>query len=607
MTIQSGDLSVRVSSTDIMFAAGVPDSIGRIAAETPQTIAVSVDGRETSYAALESASRAIAARLDKRGLGGAVLIAVCLPRSAALVEAVLGIWSTGAAYLALDPAWPDNRLRAIIADAGCAALICDEETAERMLAPADAPVLLIGEQDPDADRSAPVPVRADVLAYVVYTSGSTGAPKGIEITHGNLASLVAWHRDAFGLGAADRVAHIAGLGFDASVWEMWPALCAGATVLPAPEAARTSATLLRDWLVASRITVAFVPTVLAEQLVALEWPAATALRVLLTGGDRLHVFPPAGLPFALVNNYGPSECTVVATSGTVPAARADKGLPDIGWPIAGTYIRLLDPDGEPVADGQPGEIHIGGAGVGRGYRGRPDLTAERFLTDRSGATMFRTGDVGIRQPDGAIAFVGRLDDQVQVRGHRVEPAEIAATISRHPAVATATVVAEDGLVAYLVLGEGAAPSAAEMHEFLAGHLPEAMIPEAFLLLEALPLTANGKLDRAALPPAADCARLAEAAFGAPTTPVEERLVAILAEVIRDRAIGIDDNFFMIGGHSLLGAQLVLRAGDAFGLDLTLRDLFEAPTVRLLGARIEAKVFELVAAMSDEDILARAAE
>jgi hypothetical protein len=222
--------------------------------------------------------------------------------------------------------------------------------------------------------------------------------------------------------------------------------------------------------------------------------------------------------------------------------------------------------------------------------------------------MFRTGDIGVRRPDGEIAFVGRIDDQVQVRGHRVEPAEIAAVLARHPAIATATVISlDDALVAYLVLAEHAAPTAPEIRAFLADHLPDPMIPSAFVTLDALPLTANGKLDRAALPHPDRARRLAEAAIVPPTSPVEQKLVVILSEVIPGRALGIDDNFFMIGGHSLLGAQLVLKASDAFGIELTLRDLFEAPTARMLALRIEAKIFEMVAAMSDEEACLRAAE
>ena len=598
---------------------GVTATITGNCARWPNQIAVEAGTERRSYAALGAGSRRMAARLSREGLAGGVLIAICLPRSPALVEAVLGCWQSGAAFLALDPAWPDNRLRAIIADAACAGLICDGAAGQRSLIAGDRPVLLITDDAPSAESPADVGDRApsggaaDALAYVIYTSGSTGAPKGIELTQGGLASLCAWHIDAFALSATDRVAHVAGLGFDASIWEIWPALCAGATLVQAPDPVRVSAPAMRDWLVASRVTVAFVPTVLAEQLLALDWPEDTALRLLLTGGDRLHVFPPAGLPFALVNNYGPSECTVVATSGIVAPRAEAAGLPSIGTAITGTHVYLLDEAMQPVADGVPGEIYIGGAGVGRGYRGRPDLTAERFLEDpfqpAARARMYRSGDVGMRDAaTGEIAFIDRVDDQVQVRGQRVEPAEIAAAIARHAAIASATVVAHgDELVAYLVLRGEDAPTGVEMRDFLGAELPAAMIPAQFVLLDALPMTANGKLDRSALPPPTAARQLAEAAFGAATTPTEARLTELLSVIIKGRVIGVDDNFFMIGGHSLLGAQLVIRASEAFGIDLSLRDLFEAPSVRQLAVRIETRIFELVAAMSDDDIALRAAE
>jgi amino acid adenylation domain-containing protein len=284
----------------------------------------------------------------------------------------------------------------------------------------------------------PVAVTRDKLAYIIYTSGSTGQPKGVEVTHGNLLNLIFWHRNAFGITADDRASHVAGVGFDASVWEIWPHLTARATVVLVDEQTRTSADLLRDWLVKERITVAFVPTIFAEPMLAQGWPAGTALRYFLTGGEALHRHPPAGLPFTVVNNYGPTECTVVATSGVIPSAAAaeqplsllQSGPPSIGKPIAQTQIRILDGDGRPVAPGQVGEIYIAGAGVARGYRNRPETTAERFLPDSlnpiPGSRMYRTGDLGCLLADGQISFRGRVDSQEQIHGYRVEPDEIVA-------------------------------------------------------------------------------------------------------------------------------------------------------------------------------------
>jgi amino acid adenylation domain-containing protein len=503
----------------------------------------------------------------------------------------------------------DARVPVLVTGTDRAASLCD-----------DARIAVVLERDQAAiDRfpaAAPaVALRNDDLAYIIYTSGSTGEPKGVEITHGNLLNLIDWHRARFGVTAADRAGHVAGLGFDAAVWEIWPYLCAGACVSLASEQVRMSAPLLRSWLVDQEITIAFVPTPLAEPLMTTTWPAGTALRFLLTGGDTLHDHPPPGLPFAVINNYGPTECTVVATSGEVPPRLNGEALPAIGWPIAHTRIHLLDERGDPVPDGAIGEIHIGGAGVGRGYRGRPDLTARSFVPDPfsgvPGARLYRTGDLGERLPDGQIAFHGRLDEQQKIRGHRVEPDEIARTLNRHPLVAASAVLARGGapsdkeLVAYVVPDAAAAPTAEALRRFLAELLPDYMIPARFVQLDALPLTASGKLDRQALPtPTADNA-LDQASYRAPATPTERRLAEIIGALLGTERVGANDNFFLIGGHSLLGTQVLLRAREAFGVDLTLRDLFEAGSVAQLAAVIEDLLIVQLEAMSEDEARRRA--
>jgi len=599
-------------------APTVPDLVTRAAGESPDAIALTAACGALSFAALDGQAGQLAACLRALGVGPDALVGICLDRSFDQIVSVLAVWRAGAAYLPLDPAWPDQRLSGLLGDAGCAALICSADTVDRLGQP-ELPRIIV-----DRDREAiarfpvqpPSPVPAERLAYVIYTSGSTGAPKGVEITHGNLANLVAWHNVAFGVGAADRGAHLAGLGFDAAVWEIWPYLSVGATVSLVPDPARTSGALLRDWLLETGVTIAFAPTALAEQLIAADWPADTRLRVLLTGADTLHKHPPAGLPFALVNNYGPTECTVVATSGIVGLLADESGLPAIGRPIGNTQIHILGADGAPVAAGETGEISIGGASVGRGYRGRPDLTAERFVPDPfsgvPGARLYRTGDLASLRTDGQIAFHGRADDQVKIRGHRIEPGEVARALGGHEAVATSAIVAraddrgEPQLVAYIVFADGRSAGAEEIRAHLADRLPEYMVPGAFARLDALPLTANGKVDFKALPAPDAGNALADSGFAAPTTPAEERLAEILAEVMGRGRVGIDDNFFLLGGHSLLGTQLVLRANEAFGVDLTLRHLFQAPTVRQLAVLIEDLVMQMIEAMSDDEAQLRAA-
>jgi amino acid adenylation domain-containing protein len=579
----------------------------RITANDPATIALRAACGTMTYGDLAVRAGHLATRLRMVGIGPESLVAIWLDRSFDQIVSALAVWMAGGAFLPLDPAWPDARLRMIVGDARCALVIGDADAAVRL--GGSAPQVVAPDQSPIAAATLPA-IASGSLAYVIYTSGSTGTPKGVEITHANLDALIAWHGEAFAVTSADRGSHLAGLGFDAAIWEIWPYLAAGASVSLIGEPARTSGAMLKDWLLAERITVAFAPTALADELIAADWPSNTPLRLLLTGADRLLTHPRPGLPFALVNNYGPTECTVVATSAIVPPGVGADTLPPIGYPIAGTTIHLLDEAGRPVAGGAIGEILIGGAQVARGYRGRPDLTAERFVM-LDGERVYRTGDRGAWLADGQIAYHGRLDDQAKIRGHRIEPEEIASTLRRHPAIAAAAVMARAGddgeahLVAYLV-GAGDLPDGEAMNLWAAERLPDYMVPASFVRLDALPLTANGKIDRAALPPPSPANTLAAAGFAAPETPAEQRLADILGDVLGRGPVGIDDNFFLLGGHSLLGTQVVLRAGDAFGVDLTLRHLFLAPTIRQLALLIEEMVLAMIDAMSDDEARQRAA-
>jgi amino acid adenylation domain-containing protein len=528
------------------------------------------------------------------------------------------VLKAGGAFLPLDPSWPEERIKLLLDDARAPVVITSVSRAEQLAG--ENRVAVAPERDGgiiarfDA-REFSANVKRENLAYVIFTSGSTGEPKGVEVTHGNLLNLIFWHRSAFGITAADRASHLAGLGFDASIWEVWPYLTAGASVSLVSEAPRTSPDLLRKWLIDEKINIAFVPTALAEPMIAAEWPADIALRFLLTGADTLHSYARPNLPFAVVNNYGPTECAVVATSGVVPAQTDISGVPTIGRPIANTQIYLLDENRQPVAPGQIGEIYIGGTSVGREYRNRPQMTAERFLPDPfrsvAGARMYRTGDLGCLLPDGEIAFHGRMDEQEKIRGHRVEPAEIATALNRNPQVASSAVVArsrgkEKQLVAYVVPAESMEPTAAELRDFLTGLLPDYMIPAAFVKLASLPLTTSGKLDRKALPEPSSDNALGTDGYHAPETPTERCLADIVAGVLGADRVGINDNFFLLGGHSLLGTQLVLRARDAFGVELTLLHLFEAQTVGKLAATIERLVMEKLEAMSEEEAQQRIA-
>jgi len=447
------------------------------------------------------------------------------------------------------------------------------------------------------------------LAYVIYTSGSTGSPKGVEITHGSLANLVSWHQQVFSVTPADRASHLAGLGFDAAVWELWPYLACGAGVHLVDDTTRNSPELLQAWLLDQRVTISFVPTPLAERMLFLSWPRETVLRTLLTGGDTLHHYPPSGLPFVFVNNYGPTECTVVATSGPVYPVEHKGSLPAIGSAITNTEIHLLDEELQPVPAGTPGEICIAGASLARGYRNLPNLTAEKFVTNASitANRLYRTGDLGRLLRDGNIAFLGRLDDQIKIRGYRIEPNEIISRLNEHPDVQQSLVLAREfapgdkRLIGYFVPAPGSSPMLGELRDFLSAQLPDFMVPATFVRLDALPLTPNGKVDRGALPAPDDTNTLRDKAFTLPRTDIEKTVGTILADLLGMEQVDVEENFFALGGHSLLGAQLVARVRQTFGIEMPLRVLFEAPTVVGLSAEIEQLLLAKLEAMSEDEV------
>ncbi len=590
--------------TDDILQGRVPLLVSEQAGRAPAKIALVTHAVQLTYSDLNSRASTLAVTLQQFGAGAEIVIGICLPRSAEFVIAALGIMKAGAAYLPLDPAHPAERLQFIARDAGVLLVITNHELGSQFV-DAGIQILEINDVGAEARIADPTsPISSDQLAYVIYTSGSTGQPKGVEVTHANLSHLVAWHLRAFGLTSADRVTFLSGVGFDAAVWDLWPALAAGATICLPNESIRLSAEALRDWLVSERITLSFVPTALAEQLLDLTWPAETALRFLLTGADTLHRYPPPNLPFALVNNYGPTECTVVSTSGIV-APNDHTTLPTLGTPIDRVQIHILDEQQREVPDGGTGEIYIGGAGVARAYRNSASLTAERFLTQKR---LYRTGDLGRRLPNGEIAFLGRLDDQVKIRGHRIELNEINAVLRQHPAVQVSTVIVredspnEKRLVAYVV-PRSCDCDEDDLRETLRRRLPDYMEPGAFVFLPTLPLTPNGKVNRAALRRPVS----PNENYKAPRTPLEETLARIMSEVLKVERVSVEDDFFHLGAHSLLGAQVVARVREEIGIEIKLLDVFDGPTVAELAEKIEQNLVAQLAAMSDSEVEAALAD
>jgi amino acid adenylation domain-containing protein len=437
----------------------VAREIERQVAREAGRLAVVTDRGGVTYGELDRRASAVASRLDRLGVGAEVLVAVCAERSVEGIVGLLGVLKTGAAYVPLDPHYPPDRLAFMLQDSRAKVVLTVASLLPVLTVPGVERVVLEQVEEERAGFPAAA-VHVAQLAYAIYTSGSTGRPKGVAVTHGALGNLVSWHRQAYAVTPSDRATHLAAVGFDASVWEIWPYLTAGACLCLPPAEVVESPVLLRDWLVEKQITLAFLPTPLAELVVGLEWPGKVSLRALLTGGDRLQRFARPGLPFSLINHYGPTENTVVATCGVVPSEPRGGAVPAIGRALPNVGVHVLDERLEPVAVGAAGEICLSGASLARGYWARPALTAARFVphprSDRPGERLYRTGDVGRWTENGDLEFIGREDEQVKVRGFRIELGEVEATLCRHPTVhecavvARATAAGQKQLVAYVV-------------------------------------------------------------------------------------------------------------------------------------------------------------
>ncbi|MGA3040320.1 MAG: non-ribosomal peptide synthetase [Bryobacteraceae bacterium] len=562
---------------------------GMIAAQPDDAMALAARAFRLSYGQLNERSAGLAHGLRLLGVGPDVPIAVFADRTPAGVVAALSILKAGAGYVPLDPADPAERLEYVLRDAQTPFVLADRRIAVRLpkgawkVIPLDEEPLLFNK--PLEPLPAPSPHH---LAYIAYTSGSTGRPVGVEVTHARLLNLIRWHQRALHVTAADNASQLAAPGLDAAVWEIWPYLTAGASLHFPDLRISRAARLLRDWLHDEYITIALASTALAEQLISLDWPCTTVLRTLLTGGGVLRHYPPAGLPFKLVNNYGPTEATVVATSATVPPQGNWLEYPSIGQPIDNVRIAILNESMEPVRNGLTGELYIGGAGLARGYRNQPELTARKFVPDPSDqqARLYRTGDLVRRYSDGQIEFVGRTDDQIAIRGFRLEPSEIECALNSHPQVQSSfAMVREDTpgqrlLVAYVVPAAESAVSTAALRDWLRERLPDYMVPSAIVTLRELPLTPNGKVNRAALPaPGSESEAVCKGS-------VEARLAQIMASLREVDASANGENVLHAGGNPLLAALLLDRVRHVFGVTLQPSQLFEAPTVSGLAAEIE---------------------
>ncbi|WP_424535003.1 amino acid adenylation domain-containing protein [Sphaerisporangium viridialbum] len=618
-------------------APTVPELIAAATTASPHAMAlaasddhtpVGASGVRVTYAELDERSGRLALALRRAGAGPESIVGVCLDRSPELFVTLLAVWKAGAAYLPLDPAYPDDRLAYMLADSSARLLVADPGAEKRFpgiryLTPDGEPGLLgvphltpDGEPGPGsawpwaepgpAGVQGPDPARA---AYVIYTSGSTGRPKGVVVTHAALAARVAWMRETYELSPADRVLQFASVSFDTHAEEVYPCLSAGATLTLLPSGGE----FLPDFLATpegSALTVLDLPTPYWHELVAdidaVAWPPG--LRLTILGADQAEPSAVAawhrrfGGRVRLVNTYGPTEATIIATG----AELRDSGeRPPIGRPLSETSAYVLDEWRNLVPAGVPGELYIGGAGLARGYLNRPELTAERFVTAPDGLPvaagagddppyglpvaaeaspgdrrLYRTGDRARWRPDGQLEFLGRLDGQVKLRGYRIELGEVEARLLEHPGIARAAVVVDrEALVAYVV-GD-AEPR--EVRDRLASVLPAYMVPKAVVTLDRLPLTPNGKLDRRALP-SPEVTRDEAAAL--PGTPAEVAIAAIWSEVLGLEGVGAEEDFFALGGHSLSATKAIARMRRTLGDGVSLMDLFQHPTVRGLAALVE---------------------
>ncbi|HYR08361.1 MAG TPA: amino acid adenylation domain-containing protein, partial [Longimicrobium sp.] len=572
------------------------------AARTPGAVAVRVEEESLTYRELDARANRLAHHLRRRGVGPEVRVGVLVERSPALVAAVLGVLKAGGAYVPLDPAYPAERLRYVLEDSGARVLVTGGG-AEAALAGGEVDSFAVVDLDAEAEAIAGEPetppasgVHPQNLAYVIHTSGSTGRPKGTGVPHRSLVSSTRARTAWYGADP-ERFLLLSSIAFDSSVAGVFWTLCGGgalhlmrgqAHAEPAEVVRRTGEEGITDLLC--------VPSYYAALLRFVEGPLPSLARAIVAGEAatwELAAQHGALLPHTeLVNEYGPTEATVWSTAYRCPpdaAGAAGAAVIPIGGPIPNARAYVVDGHGRPVPVGVAGELWVGGAGVTRGYLGRPGLTAERFVPDpfsgEAGARLYRTGDRVRWRADGAIEYLGRLDHQVKVRGFRIELGEIEAVLRGHESVADCVVVAradagEQRLVAYVVGGV----EAAELRAHLRESLPEYMVPSAFVFLDALPLTPNGKLDRKALP-APEYAANADR-YVAPRTPVEEVLAGIWAEVLRLERVGVTESFFDLGGHSLLATRVVSRIRDVFAIELPLRAIFEGPTVAELTGRVE---------------------
>ncbi|HEX8650844.1 MAG TPA: amino acid adenylation domain-containing protein, partial [Pyrinomonadaceae bacterium] len=577
------------------------------AARTPSAIAIICQDQRLGYQQLDSQANQLARQLRAEGVRAETRVGIMMERSVEMVVAMLGVLKAGGAYVPLDPSYPAERLSFMIEDAGLRVLLTQERLRQVITPHSCVVICLDSDWQMIAQQSMERPdsmVAPENVAYVIYTSGSTGRPKGVMISHEAICNHMLWMQQSLPLTPDDRVLQKTPFSFDASVWEYYAPLLAGAQlVLAAPGGHQDSAYLVRLMRQEGVTVVQVVPSMLRLLVEEEGFEKCAALRRIFCGGEALESELAERclkrVEAELYNLYGPTEATIDASIWRCEKGNQRRSVP-IGRPIANTQMYVLDRQLQLAPIGATGELSIGGACLARGYLHRPGLTAEKFIPNpystQPGARLYRTGDLARYLPDGQIEFLGRVDHQVKVRGYRIEPGEIEAALTRHPQVREAVVLARENLpgdkrlVAYVIAEETEQPgqrlTTSGLRQHLKQELPEHMVPSTFVRLERLPLTPNGKLDRRALPAPEQSRAELDQDYVAPRTPTEELVVSIWAEVLGIEEVGAHDNFFELGGHSLLATRLISRVSEAFRVELPVRKVFESPTVAGLAAQIE---------------------
>ncbi len=586
----------------------IHDLFERQAERTPEAIAVKFGKRELSYASLNARANALARDLRSRGVGPDRLVGVSLERSLEMVVAVLAVLKAGGAYVPFDPSYPKERLDFMMQDSGISTFLVQEDLLDRIPSKGCELIHLNKDQPAHEDPANPAKVASsENLAYVLYTSGSTGLPKGVAMTHGPLCNLISWQISTSSCSEGSRTLQYASLGFDVSFQEIFSTWCSGGTLVLVSAAVQRDPILLLEYLNSESVERLFLPFVglqlLAETADELELIPRN-LREVITAGEQLRITTQVVRLFQkcegckLENQYGPTESHVVTAFTLTGPPDSWPPMPPIGRPIPNVHIFILDESLHPVPPGSIGQIYIGGSCLARGYHNRKELTEERFIANPMGGggctRLYKTGDLGTFNENRQIEFFGRIDHQVKIHGIRVETGEIEIALLRHPDVADAVVVAREDdqklkvLVAYVVPVAERCPSMHELRQFLGNTLPEHMVPSAFVALPKFPLTPSGKLDRSALPSPSVTGLPSRRKFVAERNPLELQLTKLWERILGVSPIGIKESFFELGGSSLLAARLVVEIRKTTGETIPLEAIFGAPTIEKLAELIRKK-------------------